>query len=314
MITSIWNEYSLSRLMLGTVQFGQPYGVANRIGQPDDRTVRDIIECAVEGGVNCLDTAAVYGTSEDVIGRIIHELKIADRVVIVTKVRALTSAELSHAGQAALAIEQSLAESRKRLRLDCLPIVLFHRECDAIHHEVLCTLRDRGWLRYYGVSCDHLPDRAREFARSGRFSALQIPGNLIDQRHRQGGVLSVTREQGVAVFLRSVYLQGLLVMPEADIPPALRDVIPVRRQLAALAADAGIGLAELALRAAISDPDLTCIITGVETVAQVRDNLAMFERGCLPDDLLDRISEITPGLPELIITPRLWPPIASRSA
>ena len=80
MLTSTWNNEQLSRLMLGTVQFGMPYGVANRTGQPSYPDVVAILAAAVEGGVNCFDTAAAYGTSEDVLGRALRELGIADRV------------------------------------------------------------------------------------------------------------------------------------------------------------------------------------------------------------------------------------------
>ena len=308
MITSTWNDYRLSRLMLGTVQFGLPYGVANRTGQPEYRDVLAIVAAAVEGGVNCFDTAAAYGTSEEVLGRALHELGIADQVVIVTKVRPLSPAELFDASLASHAIEQSVAESRRRLRLDCLPVVLFHREVDAVHRNVLDELQSKGWLRHVGVSCDNRPGPAAEFVTAGNMSALQIPGNILDQRHQHSGSFRDAASRGVAVFLRSVYLQGLLVMPEHDIPPGLRDIIPVRRKLEPIAGEAGLSLAELALRYMLSQDGLTCVITGVETVAQVRDNLTLFDRGPLPDDLLNAITDATPELPETLLTPSLWPP------
>lgn len=58
----------LSRFTLGTVQFGLPYGVANRAGQPPYETARDILACTIEGGGTCLDTAAGYGESESALG------------------------------------------------------------------------------------------------------------------------------------------------------------------------------------------------------------------------------------------------------
>ena len=112
----------------------------------------------------------------------------------------------------------------------------------------------------------------------------------------------------MAVFLRSAYLQGLLVMDERDIPPGLRNVIPAREKLEDLAREAGLGLTELALRFLLSQDGPTCILTGVETVAQVRDNLALFERGPLSDDLLNAITDATSELPETLLTPSLWPP------
>lgn len=307
MMTSNGAISPLSRLMLGTVQLGLPYGVANRTGQPGYRDVLSIIAAALEGGVNCFDTASAYGTSEEVLGRALHELGAADRVTIVTKVRPLSPQELSDAVLASRAIEQSIDESRRRLQLDCLPVVLFHREVDAAFANVLEELKGRGWLRQFGVSCDNFPGPANRFAAQGCYSALQLPSNILDRRHKRQGAFQEAARHDVAVFIRSVYLQGLLIMPEGDIPEALRDVIPARRQLASLAEQGGMSLAEMALRYMLSQNDVTCVITGVETVAQVHDNLAMFNRGPLPVDLLDRIAAATPELPEWVITPNLWP-------
>ncbi len=307
MIISTWQQFSLSRLMLGTVQFGLPYGVANQTGQPSYREVVEIVAAAVDGGVNCFDTAAAYGTSEDVIGRALSDLGVADRVLVVTKVRPLTLPELADSQLAAKAIEQSIAESRRRLRIDCLPVVLFHRESDAMYGNVLEDLRARGWLRHLGVSCDNRPGPAAEFVAGGHFSALQIPGNVLDRRHQQSGIFQTAAKQGVATFVRSVYLQGLLVMPAEEVPAALREVIPVRTRLASLANEAGLSLAELALRYMLSIDEVTCVITGVETVSQIKNNLSMFDRGRLPADLLAAITAVTSELPERVITPNLWP-------
>lgn len=296
----------LSRLMLGTVQFGMIYGVANRTGQPAYQEVLAIVAAAIEGGVNGFDTAAAYGASEQVLGRALHELGVAERVAVVTKVRPLGAEVLADAALASRAIEQSLAESRQRLRLDCLPVVLFHREADAAYLHVLGELRDRGWLQQIGVSCDNRPGPAARFVAADNVSALQIPGNVLDRRHQRSGVFRAAAARGVAVFIRSVYLQGLLVMPADDIPANLRDVLPVRRQLAALAGDAGMSLAELACRYMLSQDGVTFVLTGVETVAQVRENLAIFGRGPLPGDLLAAIDAAVPELPESLLTPSMW--------
>jgi aryl-alcohol dehydrogenase-like predicted oxidoreductase len=205
------------------------------------------------------------------------------------------------------AIEQSVEDSRRRLGLDCLPVVLFHRESDARYLEVLEDLKARGWLRHAGVSCDNRPGPAVDYARSGHAAALQIPANVLDYRHQASGVFREAAASGVAVFVRSVYLQGLLVMPEDDIPPALRDVIPVRRRLSAIASGAGLGLAELALRAMLSREGITCLLTGVDTVGQIRENIALFNRGPLPADMIAAVDAAVPVLPETILTPSLWP-------
>ena len=307
MQTSAWKDCQLSRLMLGTVQFGMPYGVANRMGQPDYGDVLAMVAAAIEGGVNCFDTAAAYGSSEEVLGRALRELGLAERMFVVTKARRLTPAELADAALAGRAIEQSVADSRRRLGLDCLPMVLFHMEADAAYLDVLEKLKARGWLRHAGVSCDNRPGPAAGFVAAGKAAALQIPGNVLDRRHQGSGVFGAAAARGVAIFIRSVYLQGLLVMPEHSIPPALRAVVPVRRRLEAIAGQGGMALAELAVRYMLSQAGVTCVLAGVETLAQVRENIALFSRGPLPDDMLKAIDAVTPDLPETVLTPALWP-------
>lgn len=311
METKAWKDYELSRMMLGTVQFGLPYGVANRTGQPSADEVRDMVAAALEGGVNGFDTAAAYGTSEEVLGRALRELKAADRVVVVTKVRALTPAELGDRQLAVQAIRQSVETSRQRLGIDCLPLVLFHRETDGRYLEELLALRDRGWLREAGVSCDNRPGPAAGYAAGGLAAALQIPGNLLDPRHARAGSFRTAAAHGVAVFVRSVYLQGLLAMPEADIPATLQGLVPVRRRLEAIAGEAGLPLTELAVRAMLSLEGVTCVLTGVETLAQLRGNLALFNQGPLPADLLAAVDAAVPELPEAWITPSMWPSLKS---
>jgi aryl-alcohol dehydrogenase-like predicted oxidoreductase len=297
---------SVSVLMLGTAQFGMSYGVANRTGQPAYRDVVAMLKAAIEGGVNCFDTAAAYGCSEELLFRALHELGMADRVVVVTKVRPLTAEELTDSARAARAVEQSVAESRRRLGIDCLPVVLFHRETDAEYLPLLEQLSRRGWLRHAGVSCDHRPGPAARFAEQSGVAALQLPANLLDRRHQQSGVFATASAHGVAVFVRSVYLQGLLRMPEDAIPPALHEVIPARRRLVAIADDAGLTLGELAVRYMLAQHGVTCVLTGVETVAQVRNNVAIVERGPLDGDVVEAVDAMATGLSQRVLTPSLW--------
>ncbi len=306
METCFWNGYKLSRMMLGTVQFGLPYGVANRRGQPTPEEVRGMVAAAIDGGVNCFDTAAAYGTSEVVLGQALRELKAADRVVVVTKVRALTPDERADGRNAARAIRQSVEASRQRLGIDCLPLVLFHRESDAFYLDELLALRDQGWLRHAGVSCDNRPGPAADFAVGGLAAALQIPCNLLDPRHARAGSLRAAAANGVAVFVRSVYLQGVLAMPEAEIPAKLHGLVPVRRRLEGVAREAGIPLTELAVRTMLAREGVTCVLTGVETLDQIRGNIALFNRGPLPADLLAAVDAVVPELPEALITPSMW--------
>jgi aryl-alcohol dehydrogenase-like predicted oxidoreductase len=303
-------ERSPGRLMLGTVQFGMPYGVANRTGQPGYAEVVRIVATAVEGGVRWFDTAAAYGSSEEVLGRALGELKLRDAVTVVTKIAPLSTEEVADPVLARAAIERSVEQSRQRLGLERLPVVLFHREADAAHLEVLDELRVRGVVERVGVSCDNPAGGALGLIADRRVAALQIPANLLDRRHLASGLLPRAASRGVFLFVRSAFLQGLLVMPEDEIPSHLRAVLPARSWLESIAQEAGMTLAELAVRFLQSQPGVTSVLCGVETVAQMRENLRIADHGPLPEDLLARLMGWSPELPEALVTPSAWAGLA----
>jgi len=303
MQTRPFAEYQLSPLTLGTVQLGLPYGINNTTGQPSYETARDIIACAVEGGVNVLDTAVRYGESEEVVGRAMAELGIADRVAVVSKVAPM--GEFSSARAIDEFLEEQVAGMLARLRLDVLPICMFHLEDNACHLDALAKFRERGLVRHIGMSM-MWPEKTAEVIAGGKAEAMQIPTNMLDQRFIRRGLLKEAGERGIAVFIRSVYLQGLIPMPEAEILEELADIIPVRRRLEALARDAGITLTELALRFVMGLDGVASVLTGVETVAQMRENLALANRGPLPADLQAAVHAAVPTLEDRLVTPRMW--------
>ena len=75
-----------SKLVLGTVQFGLNYGIANTDGKPAPERVRQILQTAYDNGIRTLDTAAAYGESETVLGTELKNLGLLDKMKIVSKV------------------------------------------------------------------------------------------------------------------------------------------------------------------------------------------------------------------------------------
>jgi aryl-alcohol dehydrogenase-like predicted oxidoreductase len=317
-------ETAFGRLMIGTVQFGLPYGVANRTGQPSYAEARQMIAMAIDAGVRSFDTAAAYGTSEEVLGRALRELDAAQRVRVVTKVTPLDPETRRDRKRAEATIRDSVLRSQRLLGEGPLSLVLFHRVEDAFLGDVLQSLCDAGVMLGWGVSCDHDPLTAMRLLDDPRVAALQIPGNLLDRRHLAGGTrqtivgraesTSPNSAIATALFVRSVYLQGLLLMPEREIPTHLRDVIPPRRQLAALADQAGITLAELALRYPLSLPGVTSVVVGAETPDQLHENLRLIARGPLDGSLVTQIEAVPVDLPDRVLTPARWSEVAAAVA
>lgn len=304
MQTKRFADLELSQLMLGTVQFGLNYGIANRSGQPSYETARDILACAYEGGVNCLDTAAAYGTSEEVLGKALVELGIADKTIVVSKIYPMAK-DFSSTKAADAFVEESVTKSLRRLRLDVLPICLFHREENFCYIESLLKLKDKGLVRHIGASV-MTPEATSVIISSGLAEAVQIPANILDHRFTRSGICGDAKKQGMAVFVRSVYLQGLILMPEDEILPELAEVIPIRRKLQCLADDAGMSLKELAIRYVLSIGGLTCALVGVDSVQQMRQNLELFSNGLLDSVLIKAITDVVPNLSDNVLMPNMW--------
>lgn len=290
-----------SKLMLGTVQFGLNYGIANECGKPSYETVREIIKAAYEGGVTSLDTAAGYGESEAVLGRALDELQLLDKVQIISKVPPVPQNDPTLATVEKY-ITESVENSLKSLRQERLSVCLFHREDDIRYIDVLRKMEQRGLIAAAGVSLD--TNKYCGEVLSAKIKYVQLPYNLMDKRF--DSFFPVAQQQNIAIFSRSVYLQGLLLMPEEKIGTALQKIIPVRRKIEKLAIEADMELSELCMRFVLSNPAVTSVLTGVDNIGQLRQNLELFAKGALPSELYQKVQTAIPELEEAIIRPVLW--------
>jgi aryl-alcohol dehydrogenase-like predicted oxidoreductase len=288
-----------SRLMLGTVQFGMAYGINNQQGKPNPECIQAILRTAADNGVNVLDTARSYGDSEEQIAAALKKTGLQKHFKIITKIQVFPK-DLPH-GEREAWVERSLTTSLKALQRDDVEGVLIHHESELDSLPLLEKYRERGLVQFVGASLDSNQTRDIE-----ALDATQIPGNILDRRFTEYAHRAAAR--GGLIFVRSVYLQGLLFKPEDQLHPVFKEkLLPVRRQLEALAREAALKPSELYFRYLLSNPDFTCILSGVDTPEQLLENISIVQKGALPKDLLRKIAAIVPELPEELIRPSSWP-------
>ena len=289
-----------SRLMLGTVQFGLNYGINNTQGKPSLDKVKAILRAAADGGINVLDTARNYGDSEEVLGQALSECGLEKHFYIVSKVKLfpedIKPSESSDWGK------NSILTSLKYLRRDTLDGLLLHNEKDRGYFGELQMALDNNWSRRIGASLDSLGGSPESFTR--QLEMVQIPGNVLDRRFRN--TAQEIKSRGGSVFVRSVYLQGLLFKPAAELQEKFAPVLAVREKLEKLSQDAGIIPAELYFRYLLSLPEVDCILTGVDNPEQLQENIRLASKGALPEDVMRAIGQIVPELPEKYIRPSCW--------
>lgn len=202
------------KIALGTVQFGLDYGVANRKGQPRLEEISNILDKARASGIEMLDTAAAYGTSEETLGIIG-----VDNFAIVSKIPpAQSSIQITKSY-----IQKHLKQSLDYLRLDSLYGYLFHRplellstEGEALYKQLL-SLKHQGLIKKIGVSI-YAPEDLEQLVPFFDFDLVQAPMNIVDRRMLDSGWLLKLSKKNVEIHIRSAFLQGLLLMATDERP------------------------------------------------------------------------------------------------
>jgi aryl-alcohol dehydrogenase-like predicted oxidoreductase len=193
-------------LALGTVQFGLDYGISNALGQVNTAAISAILQQAQSSQLNWLDTAYLYGSAEANLG----EQPLSQQFSIITKLPEITT-ELN--------ARSALSCSLQRLKRAKIDTVLLHRPeqllgaAGAEIYQDLQALRAEGLCRRIGVSV-YTPLELNAILDQFSIDVVQLPLNVFDQRFYLQGLLDRCQALGVSVHIRSLFLQGLLLMTE----------------------------------------------------------------------------------------------------
>lgn len=286
----------LGRLALGTVQFGTAYGVSNRRGQVPADEARAILADAAGRGVELLDTAAAYGESEAVLGRL---RPVADAFRIVSKTQPLGPGGV--AGVVARARESLL-----RLRRDRLHGLLIHAAADLHGPEgealwrALREMKAEGLFGRLGISA-YAADDPLGLARRFRPDIVQIPVGYLDQRLLVDGTLAGLAGLGIEIHARSILQQGLVFLDPDRLPASLAHGKKLLAERAGRLADAGTTPLAAGLHFALRCPEVARVVVGVTSLAEWRQ-VAAAASAPAPD--LDWAALATDD--PVVLDPRRW--------
>ncbi len=228
---------------------------------------RAVIQTMIAGGARLIDTAPSYGTAETVVGDLLAEMKVRDRVFVATKVRA------SARDDAIAEMQQSL----RRLRTDKLDLMQLHNigasaSEAAAQIALLREWKDRGVFRYIGVT--HFRESANEQViaamRREKLDFVQVNYSMAERSVEQR-LLAVAAETGTAVLVNLPFGRGRLF-------GAVRG-----RRLPEWAAEFdAASWGQFFLKYILAQQAVTCVIPGTDKPEYMLDNLDA-GRGRLPD-------------------------------
>ena len=320
---------------LGTMMFGQ-------WGNPDHEDGVRIIQKALDGGINFIDTADIYsaGESEEIVGKALTGRR--DEVVLATKVHGRMGKGINEAGNSRYWIMNEVENSLRRLGTDHIDLYQIHRPDPRIDlEETLGALTDlvrQGKVRYLGCSTfpghmiveSHWTSEGRNLE---RFVCEQPPYSIFT-RHIELDVLPVCQAYGMGVIVWSPLDGGWLTgkyRQGQDVPagsraeraakqwaspvaqrfdmtrPSNQRKLELVDELAAIADKAGISMTHMANAWVLAHPAVTSAIIGPRTMEQLDDALAGADV-VLSEEILDAIDEVNEPGNTLEVSNRGWTP------
>jgi len=295
-------------------------GSDNFVNPTPKKEVAQIIDVALDAGINLIDTSDSYagGECESVIGRVLDRNKRRDEVIISTKVHYPTGPGPNERGNSRLHLMRACEDSLQRLRTDHIDLYQLHRPSPDIPiDETLGALTDlvrQGKFRYIGCSTHPawqvvealLVSELKGYA---KFVSEQPPYNLLDRRI-ENELIPMVQAHGIGIISWSPMAMGILAgrYADADNHPAesraaLRGGIYAERvtargirvgdQFVKLAKDHEITAPQLAVLWAKDQPGITAPLIGPRTVEQLLNLVPVCEMS-LSDELRDACDELVP--------------------
>jgi len=263
-----------ARIALGTVQFGMKYGISNVSGQVKNLEVKKILDRASDYNIASIDTAAVYGDSEEIIGNIG-----VSNFNVVTKLPAITSG-VDISSWALICLNTSL----KKLNLNKIYGLLVHRSEDLLGvngnrlYKSLCSLKHLGLVQKIGVSIYSPKELDLLYENNISLDIVQSPFNIFDRRLKSSGWLERLKFDGVEVHIRSIFLQGLLLQKLENIDSYFYKWRELLNNFDQWAHESGLSRVEACVNFALSQKEIDKVIVGVLTDNQLKEIIFASEK------------------------------------
>lgn len=258
-----------NRFALGTVQFGIPYGIANKTGQVSQDETRAILEIAWKKGIDTLDTAIAYGESEQRLGEIGIE-----KWQVISKLPAIPIDDIDVAQW----VHESVAGSLVRLGVTKLRGLLLHDSRQLLGsqgselYQSLMALKDQNKVEKVGVSI-YSPDELDTLCPEYEFDIVQAPFNILDRRLHSTGWMEKLHQARTEIHVRSVFLQGLLLMDADKRPEKFHRWNSIWQRWDCWLDESRLSPLQACLGFVLSYPEIERVVVGVDSVAHMQEIL-----------------------------------------
>jgi aryl-alcohol dehydrogenase-like predicted oxidoreductase len=274
----------VSKIGLGTVQFGIPYGISNKLGQTPEAEVISILKYAKETGIDVLDTATAYGASEKVLGKNnLNGFKIISKFILQENGKNLS---------------EQLDTTLKSLNISSIYGYLAHRPMDIVNNpknwDALNDFKKKGIIKKTGFSFNEVNEIEMILSKNIIPNIIQVPYNYIDNRFEV--YMKDLKTEGCEINTRSTFLQGLFFVDIKKLNPFFDEVKPLIQSLQ----EHYSNLPSVLLKYCTEKPFIDKVIIGVNTLEQLKKNIAGINKA-------ETLKTINFEISETIKIPSKWP-------
>ena len=277
--------------VLGSANLGMKYGIAND-SKPTRNQSKKIITEAIRNGVIKFDTAPAYGEAEEILGESLQYLASAK---VITKISGNQQDNFE-------AIVESLRSSLEKTKQKKLYGLLFHNpEIVKSQHfrSLVRRLLDTGLVEKLGVSGYTEVDILRAKEKCDELSLFQVPENILDRRLMGSDGLQAIACAGGEIHVRSIFLQGLLLMDPHTFHATLRPWEQAIIDLNKLASSLGVTVIDLCISYVKSLKWSSGTLIAASSTSSL---LAIIQGNCTVKYDLSHL----PKLPDKLVDPRRW--------
>lgn len=306
-------NFNISEISLGTWQVGGKWGSGF-----NDKTADELINTAIDNGVNFIDTADVYenGLSETAVGRVVRSR--SERIYVATKCGRQINPHVNEGYQPKV-LQKFVEDSLKRTGLETLDLIQLHCPPTEVYYrpeifEMFDRLTDQGKIQNLGVSVEKVEEALKAIEYSN-ITTVQIIFNLFRQRSSQL-FFSEAKKKDIGIIARVPLASGLLTgkfdakttFDAQDHRNFNRngDAFDKGETFSGIDYDLGLkaveelkaifpettNLAPIALQWILSFNEISCIIPGASKESHVLSNLSVYDLPKLSPEKISAMNKI----------------------
>jgi aryl-alcohol dehydrogenase-like predicted oxidoreductase len=283
----------VSKLALGTAQFGSDYGINNVSGKVQAKEVENILNYCNATGIDTIDTAQMYGSSEEVLGNTIRDLHFK----IISK---LSVDDYD-------CVYPSFEKSLSKLNAQKLYGFIYHhfdtwqKHPDSFNE--FTTLKNENKVNKIGYSLYFPSQLETLFKKNIPFNIVQVPYNIFDRRFET--YFPEMKSRGIEIHVRSVFLQGLFFVNVEKLKSHFKPVEKKIRRLDQISKEINSTIHSICLNFVIGNTHIDKIVLGVDNLKNLQDNVLCISEFDKIDSLKQDLNQFI-ETDESIILPFNW--------